>query len=57
MNDLSPKARQATQEAFKALIRWQEICLANNRSTKELTIPTKAIHALIEILDVKGVEQ
>ena len=57
MSVLSPEARQAAQEALNALMRWQEICLAKNRSTKELTIPTKAIHALTEILEVKGSEQ
>lgn len=51
------KARHAAQEALNALMRWQEICLAKNRSTKELTIPTKAIHVLTEILEVKGREQ
>lgn len=51
------KARHAAQEALNALMRWQEICLAKNRSTKELTISTKAIHALTEILEVKGGEQ
>lgn len=57
MSVLSPEARQAAQEALNALMRWQEICLAKNRSTKELTIPTKAIHALVELLEVKGLEQ
>lgn len=55
--ELPLKARHAAQEALNALMRWQEICLAKNRSTKELTIPTKAIHALTEILEVKGSKQ
>jgi hypothetical protein len=34
------------QLALDALVKWQKICLAKNRSAKELTTPTKAIFAL-----------
>lgn len=54
--ELSPKARQAVQEAFNALVKWQTICLQKNRSAKELTIPTKAIRVLAELMDVEGLQ-
>jgi hypothetical protein len=39
------------QTALDALTRWQQICVAKNRSAKELTIATKAINALNEALN------
>jgi hypothetical protein len=39
-------SKQTMQLALDALVKWQKICLAKNRSAKELTIPTKAIFAL-----------
>jgi hypothetical protein len=52
--EISPMARQTIQEAFNALTKWQTICLQKNRSVKELTIPTKAIFALIALMEVEG---
>ena len=39
-------SKQTMQLALDALVKWQKICLAKNRSAKELTTPTKAIFAL-----------
>ena len=51
---LSPMARQAIQDAFGALTKWQTICLQKNRAAKELTIPTKAIFSLMALMEVEG---
>ena len=39
-------SKEVMQIALDALTRWQQICIAKNRSAKELVIATKAINAL-----------
>jgi len=48
--------KEAMQVALDALTRWQGICLDKNRSAKELTIPTKAIQALMTVLNKNPTE-
>lgn len=44
-------SKEVMQTALDALTRWQQICIANNRSARELTIATKAINSLNEALN------